>query len=372
MIKIILLDVDSVLVHPGGYLAALDATVNYLTDPAFHIHEDMLFDMERRGISSEWDMSPLLIASYWNEILSRQPIPNLPSDVFSAALEIRRQRKVDIPRYLPIPGFSVIPGQYPAETAFQLGHFASIPYNLRKNLLLETRNVRLSQTMRIFQHFALGSQKFTETYDLPAELQTESFLLLYDRSNINGQIRAKLCQPDHYLVAFTSRPSQPPEMVAGSLIGFAPEAELALELVSLPDIPLIAFGSLEFIASQYGLDPATLVKPSPFHALAALLAAWTKEEWIALQAAHYWRETGELNGSFLQLPKKFDLIVMEDTMGGIRSVRAAGEVLRQAGLDVNVRAIGLTDGSIAKASAFEREGVQYFQDWESLVRTIDF
>jgi len=74
----------------------------------------------------------------------------------------------------------------------------------------------------------------------------------------------------------------------------------------------------------------------------------------------------------MQLPETLDLIVVEDTMGGIRSVRAAGEVLIQAGLDVNVRAIGLTDGSAVKASTFKNVGVQYFQNWGSLIKAIDF
>lgn len=370
MTKIILLDVDGVLVHPGGYRAALRATVNYFIEPQLDIQEKTLTNLEKLGISSEWDMSPLLLASYWTDILSRQPIQNLPSDVSSAAIEINRQRKVDAPAHLSILEFSLVAGQYPAETAFHAGCFASIPYDLRKNLLTETRNVHKSHTTRIFQHFTLGSKQFAETYNLPAEFETKSFLLTRDRPNINDEIRAKLRQSNHHLAAFTARPSGPPHEVAGSTPGFAPEAELALELVGLPDIPLIAFGKLEYLASQYGLEPATLVKPSPVQALAAALAAWTGEEWPALQAANHWRETGILNEMFNQLPKTFELIVVEDTMGGIHSVRSAGEILKKAGLDVNVRAIGLTSGNSAKTSAFEHAGVQYFQDWESLIKGI--
>ena len=63
---------------------------------------------------------------------------------------------------------------------------------LRKNLLTETRNVHKSQTMRTFQHFTLGSQNFEETYNLPAEFETESLLLKYDHSNVDDSIRAAL------------------------------------------------------------------------------------------------------------------------------------------------------------------------------------
>ncbi len=370
MTKIILLDIDGVLLHPGGYRAALRATVNHFTDSHFDIREETLTELEKFGISSEWDMSPLLLASYWNDILSRQPMQNLPPDVSSAAIEINHQLKVEAPTRLIVPEFALVAGQYPAETAFHAGYFSSIPMGLRKNLLTKTRNVHASYTMRIFQHFTLGSKQFTETYNLPAEFEIESFLLMHDTSNINDEIRAKLRQSNHHLVAFTARPSGPPSEIGESTVGYAPEAELALELVGLSNTPLIAFGKLEYLASQYGLEPATLVKPSPVQALAAVLAAWTGEEWPALQAANHWHETGILNEMFNQLPKTFELIVVEDTMGGIHSARSAGEIFKKAGLEVNVRAIGLTSGNSAKASTFGHAGVQYFQDWESLIKGI--
>ena len=55
MIKIILLDVDGVLVYPGGYRAALRATVNHFIDPSLEIDEETLTELERRGIASEWN-----------------------------------------------------------------------------------------------------------------------------------------------------------------------------------------------------------------------------------------------------------------------------------------------------------------------------
>ncbi len=63
MTKIILLDIDGVLVHPGGYRAALRATVQRFIGDV-EIREDLLTDFEKRGISSEWDMSPLIVAAY--------------------------------------------------------------------------------------------------------------------------------------------------------------------------------------------------------------------------------------------------------------------------------------------------------------------
>ncbi len=367
MTRILLLDIDGVLVQPGGYRAALRATVHRFIDPAFEIQEDGLADMEKRDITSEWDMSPLLIASYWDFILARQPMPDLPPEVAPAAREIQARRGVDAPQQLSIPAFELVAGQYPAESAFRAGCFPAIPYELRKNLLTGTRNVHKSHTMRTFQHFTLGSQHFEETYHLQAEFETESLLSKYDHANVDDAVRAALQQEGNHIAAFTARPSRPPREAAASALGYAPEAELALELVGLKEIPLIAFGKLEYMAAQRQLDPATLLKPSPFQALTATLAAWTGEELSALQAAYDWRSAGALNGRFSELPASFELIVVEDTLGGIRSVQAAGEILGAAGFDVTVRALGLTSGSMAKAAAFEQAGVPHYADWQTLV-----
>jgi hypothetical protein len=371
MIKIILLDVDGVLVYPGGYRAALRATVNHFIDPHFEIDEETLTELERRGISSEWDMAPLLLASYWTDILSRQPLQNLPSDVRSAADEINRQRKVDAPTRWFAPEFPLVAGQYPAEAAFRAGCFSSIPYDLRRNLLTDTRNVHKSHTMRVFQHYTLGSEKFTETYDLPGEFETESFLLTRDRPIIDREIRARLLHPNHRLAAFTSRPCAPPREVHASHIGYALEAELALELVGLPDIPLIGYGRLDYLAKQRGLDTETLLKPSPVQALAAALAAFSGEEWSAVQAAADWQATGRLDGVFSSLPGSFELIVVEDTMGGIRSTLKAGEILEQAGLKITIQTLGLAFGGASKASAFEQAGIPFFDDWEALMDRVE-
>jgi hypothetical protein len=365
--KIILLDVDGVLVHPGGYRAALRATVRHFLGEHVEVHEDLLTDMEKRGISSEWDMAPLIIAAAWTEQLIGQPMHDLPFDVSAAARELKYRSSVT--GQFSIPEFKLVDGQYPAESAFHAGYFDSIPLELRRSLLTTTRSVQASHTMRIFQHYTLGSVNFEKTYQLPAEIETESFLLTHDRSLIDDGIRARLLQ--HHLAAFTARPSGPPREVAESVVGYAPEAELALKLVQLENIPLLAFGKLEYIASHHHLDPATLIKPSPFQALAATLAAWTGDEWSALQAAYEWHESLSLNALFKELPQEFELIVVEDTMGGIRSVRSAGEILQQAGFDVHVHPVGLTSGNAAKAAAFEHAGVQHFENWDSLIQGFD-
>jgi len=370
MTKIILLDVDGVLVHPGGYRAALRATVNHFVGHSIEIDEAILFDLERRGISSEWDMVPLLLASYWDSILTQKPMHDLPDDVSAAAQEMQHRAPLNGPQTFFMPEFNLIAGQYPAESAFHAGCFSSIPYELQKNLLTETRNVFASHTMRIFQNYSLGTENFESTYQMQADLNTESFLLAYDKSNIDENIRTKLRQPDMFPVAFTARPSAPPRGVSDSSLGYAPEAELGLALAELEDMPIMAFGKLEYIARCRGLDPVKLIKPSPVHALAAVIAAVTGDEWLAVQSAVDWYQTGQLKGIFTQLPVSFELIVIEDTLGGIRSTQSAGEILKRAGIEVEIHLFGLTSGNPQKMDAFKNAGVPHFENWESLAERI--
>lgn len=371
MIKVLLLDIDGVLVRPGGYRAALHATLNHFVQlmglPHFEFPEEKLAGFENRGITSEWDMVPLLLAVLWDEILSRRPLAGLPADVSSAAIEIGKALDGYLPGELHIPEFELVTGQYPVETALQTGRFPSIPLALRTSLMHRSRDVRASQTMRIFQHYTLGSQAFHETYGIPAEIESESLLHKYDQALLSAETRERLLQSGARLAAFTARPSAPPREIEDPPSGYPPEAEIALELVGLSHIPLISFGRLQYLGERRGYDPEVLLKPSPVQALAGISAALTGDEWSALQAACDWHETGQISVHLARLPRSLDVSIVEDTLSGIRSVRTAGEILNRVGVDARVHAYGLTSGSAAKSAAFEQAGILYFEDWDSLI-----
>jgi len=374
MTTVLLLDIDGVLVKPGGYRAALHATLNYFVNlmrlPHFEFPEEKLAGFERRGITSEWDMVPLLLAVLWEDILSRQRMNDLPAEVAAAAIEIGKRLDGYVPGELLIPEFDLVTGQYPVETALQSGYFPSIPLTLRQSLMHGSRDVRISHTMRIFQHYTLGSREFNRTYDLPAEIECESLLHKYDTPNIDATIRERLRQSDLLLTAFTARPSAPPREIDTPPLDYAPEAEIALDLVGLSDIPLISFGKLQYLGGQRGYDPEILLKPSPVQALAAIAAAVTGNEWASLQAACDWYENDQLRDTLANLPPSLEVVIVEDTLGGIRSARAAGEILQKTGRNVKIHAYGLTSGSVAKSSAFEQAGVPYFNTWETLIDKI--
>ena len=374
MIKVVLLDVDGVLVTPGGYRAALHAVLNYFASlmgaPHFDFHEEKIAELERRGIISEWDMAPLLLGATWNDILAETGNEILSSDPKSAAAEIGRRMNGYVSGDLHIPEFEILPDSYPAESALAHGCFPNLPNELRHNLLHDSRNVNFSHTTRLFQHFSLGSKVFSETYNLPVEVETESLLHSHDRSNLTKDVLARLLCDDIHLASITARPSAPPRDVETFQIGYAPEAETALELVGLSHIPMIGLGRLEYYEKQFGTPAASLLKPSPVQALAAIAAAFTGEEWSSVLAAAEWQRTGQLNSVFSTLPRSFELYVVEDTLGGIRSTLGAGDILQKAGFDVTVHALGLTSGSAAKANAFDKAGIQRFRTWDELITVL--
>ncbi len=177
----------------------------------------------------------------------------------------------------------------------------------------------------------------------------------------------KLRQSAAHLVAFTARP--PRRRGKSKLLpaDMRRKRRSRWSWSAFPTFPLISFGRLQYLGEQRGYDPEIFLKPSPVQALAGIAAALTGDEWSALQAACDWYETGQLTGPLAQLPHSFELGIVEDTLSGIRSVVAAGEILQGAGLDVTVRTYGLTSGSAAKSAAFEQAGVPYYSDWDALM-----
>ncbi len=249
MIKIILLDVDGVLVYPGGYRAALRATVNHFIDPHFEIDEETLTELERRVSPANgiWPRScspligPISCRANACRIFPRMFYPPQTRSTVSA-------KWMDRPAGSPRSSRLVV-GQYPAEAAFRAGCFSSIPYDLRRNLLTDTRNVRKSHTMRCSSITLWEAKNYRDSMIC---LRSSKPSVLWSRT-IDPSSTMNFA-PDFFIRIIVWRRSHPfhvrPRVSSGSHFGYAPEAELALELVGLSDIPLIGYGRLEYLAKQ--------------------------------------------------------------------------------------------------------------------------
>lgn len=339
--NIYLFDMDAVLLHPGGYRAALVATVNYfstamgLGEMAPSLEEIEAF--EAMGITSEWDsasicIAALLAASGWQ----------FRGGFWDAAAILRGNENQNFarPNYRALGARACAewrPGEYAAEAAYRVLLDGRPPDGLERrlaDLLLHTRDINRSPVLPVFQQFTLGAD-FEPTYGLPQTIETESLLLKFDRPALNRPI------PDHSAI-YTARPSNPPRDVpALQGLGYAPEAELGAKLVGLSHLPLIGYGSLRWLAETVGGGVHHYVKPSPVHGLAAIGAAAGAPESGALIAAE-----ALLRGEWLSPLKELRgwrgrVTVFEDSASSIRGVR---EAVKRLGENWKCRGIGISSG----------------------------
>lgn len=342
-----LFDMDSVLLHPGGYRAALIATVNYFSTAMglgemAPTHEE-IEAFEAVGITSEWDSAPMCLAA----LLVASGV-RLDGGFLDAVERLRARGPSDLPR----PDYRALaertrsharPGELPAEAAYRAlldGRSTDGIERPLRELLLHTRDIRRSPVLPVFQQFTLG-EAFEAAYGMPPSFKAESLLLRWDRPALSRAVPAGS-------VVFTARPSYPPrDLDLPRGMGYAPEAELGAQLVGLSDLPLIGYGSLQWLAEAVGGKPEAYVKPSPVHPLAAIGAAAGAPESQALLAAEArWR--GEWRPPLSELRAQGGRVtVFEDSALSIRGVR---EAVRMLGDGWECLGIGISAGGPKRAA----------------------
>ncbi|MBI3362755.1 MAG: hypothetical protein HY023_16770 [Chloroflexi bacterium] len=340
-LEIYLLDMDAVLLHPGGYRAALIATVNHfstamgLGEQAPAVEEIEAF--EAAGITSEWDSASICIAALL--AASAHEYSGGFSDAASA-LRGDGRRHGPRPDYRALAGrvaAELRRGEYPAEAAYRLLLNDRSSDGLRRplaELLLYTRDIHRSPVLPVFQQFTLG-EAYEATYGLPRTIETESLLLEHDRPALSHPVPPRSA-------IYTARPSNPPRDVPPrSGMGYAPEAELGAGLVGLSHLPLIGYGSLKWLAETVGGDTHQYVKPSPVHALAAIGAATGALESEALVAAEALTRGDWLSPLKDLRDGRGRVTVFEDSASSIRGVREAVSLL---GEGWQCRGIGISAG----------------------------
>jgi hypothetical protein len=394
---ILLFDIDDVLVKPLGYRTALRATVTYVAE-RMGFREialpwaDLIAWFEIRRITSEWDMIPLTLAILLDDLVARQPDLELPANLPQALVFLHSQgnrsfpENLDYRKPIDIIAAEIQPGQFPSETALRLSQPAAdgdaglderrppfphlYGHPLLVDLLAETRSVERSLTTRLFQHYCLGSDTFAQTYARAPELETTSYLIQHDRPNLSPEMRQVLLErcTDHAIkaAAYTMRPSLPPREIAGPHPGYSPEAEMALKLVGLPELPLIAFGRVRWLAEQTGVHEEAYLKPSPVQATAALLAALSGDERASLEST---LDAQRMHAFLSGFDQPLHVHVFEDSAGGIEAVRRAAQAISDAGVQTSVYAWGIA-AHPQKAAALEHTAAQVFPDINDALRIV--
>lgn len=368
---LVLLDVDGVLVHPVGYKDALRATIDIIAAQMGlaipPITDDEIAVFEACGITNEWDSGAMCASALLLSALAMRPDLHRATltDTFAAI----RAAGLTLPR----PDFTIearalaashADGHHPAQAHLARlatrTDAATLP--LLQALLGNVYDVLRAPITHLFQTHTLGSARFLETYGAQAPVETESFLTTRDRALLAPDSRDRLIawaqQPAHGATVFTARPSLRPADLASdtapgnSITGFAPEAELAMELLELNGhIPLIGQGRVGWLAWQNGREAADYVKPSPVQALAAIGAAASGHEMESLVAAAALVERDTLTGPLAELrDQAVRVIVFEDSTGGIRATRGAVEHLQRAGVNASFAAVGISPNADKRAA----------------------
>jgi beta-phosphoglucomutase-like phosphatase (HAD superfamily) len=356
---LLLFDVDGVLIHPVGYKMAMRALVDHFAarmgQSSMGPDDDEIAFFEACGFTNEWDSGAVCVSAILLAALDQQP--DLRRGTLSNTFDAIRAARISVAR----PDFAGIIADIYQQHAE--GHLPAARYlemlaarlndgalALARDLLGNVYDVIGTPTTRAFQTLTLGSARFAAVYGHPAPFENESLLtrhdvpLLDDTDRLLGWLR----DAGHGAAIFTARPSLAPadltQAPAAVLTGYAPEAEIAAELLGLAGkVPLIGQGRVTWLADRYGRGAADYIKPSPVQGLAAIGAAASGSEADALNAAAALYEHGELTGPLAALREDTtQVVVFEDSVGGIRATQHAVERLDQAGLDAHLMAVGVS------------------------------
>ncbi|MCD4674185.1 MAG: hypothetical protein K8R77_16095 [Anaerolineaceae bacterium] len=392
---ICLFDVDGVLVKPGGYRAAVKATMEYFLS-RIGVKHDIFSDeipvlFEALGVTSEWDMLPISLALVLEAVCSAAPPERaLQSllDVMDWAkgkrIDIQVDLKKEIGKLSPCFLGAEIPSEAVLRSVLSGNGERPLPHlsiSLVEELFENTRSVEGSWITRVFQNYVLGSADFQEVYRIERLFESESFLKVHDQLLLDPFLYRRLCKEKQggnlCFAAYTARPSLPPKEIETEMLGYSPEAEQGLLLVDPELMPLIGYGRLAYLAQQMHVKTDTLLKPAPLQALAALAAAVTEMEYPSLiWALDVFARFSEGKVSSLaakdedgiahQLQRKFSLHVFEDSSIGITAGRRAADLLNRDGFEVDFHAWGIaTEGE--KQQALLNAGAKVFPDVDSAV-----
>jgi hypothetical protein len=382
---VFLFDVDGVLVVPAGYRKACQAAINFFTRKIGIedqiIGEDIFALFESQNIISEWDMVPLILAAILDDLLGRCPGLRLPG-TFSGAFEDLRADQLPAPRvdYKTLTatlgaGFRL--GQTFADQALLLNRTGSprqpFPHlqgqTLLDVILAQSRQLVENPVTRIFQQFVLGCETFQQAYGLPAEVETFSYLKQYDQPALNESCRAKLLGNWRAgrldLAAYTIRPSSLNPAAAELSLAYSPEAELALQINGLEDVPIMGYGQVYRAAQLAGIKTDSILKPAAVQALGAIGAAVFRDGLEAMQAAITWTTSGD--ASYFERLPALDLHIFEDSAGSIQGVKSASQLLTQLGIPVTLHAWGIASNP-EKIAALQSAGAEIFSDINSAVQ----
>jgi len=351
--QIILFDMDGVLLEPHGYHTALQTSVKRIGQalgvPKAKITDNQIARFEALNITNEWDS--VAICAAITLVHGWQYDPHLRLDCFQPCLSVISDQAPDFDDFLEqLPDGGDIPGE--TAYAFLLDHHPWLADNQRSHLwtiLSQCRDIYQSLTLPAHQENVLGSKNFHDHYRLPPRFDTHSYLSKYDRPIMTDQqyilLREWLKDPKHKAGIMTNRPNRSPDGYLSS-----PEAELGMALIGLVDLPYVGSGVLAWFAvHNCQLPEHVLLKPNPVHALTLLQCCLGQPLTTSLErAVSLWQ--GQPDGRNWQPFDGTRIIVFEDSIKGLQSVKAACSLLAKFNVFVDCKFVGVGNNPIKLAA----------------------
>ncbi len=381
MCRLLLFDMDHVLVAPEGYHQALVETValvsRALGGPPLVLGREEVERFEACGVTSEWDSAAICGSLLLARALAREPAAALrldgplpPGDPGEdgAALQALRALLEELSR----EGASAAPRERAGELLLdQHRELDAVQREAVLALIRGARDAHASPTHRLFQELVLGSEAYAASYGLPPRLAVATgALLAHDRPGLLAEeqrrLRAWLERPGHGAASLTNRPSLDPDG-AGS-----PEAEYGARVAGLETLPIVGLGALRWLAARRGAAADAFLKPSPVHAIAALLVAAGAPLAEALELAPGLAADGEgpADGhAQLRRLEGAEVWIFEDGLAGLESARGAASCLARRGLRLELHLCGVTPSAV-KAAPLAAAGASVAPELAAALRAL--
>jgi hypothetical protein len=363
----LLFDIDGVLINPSGYRKAVYDTTSYFLNKLgfskISINEEIITTFESIGITSEWDIIPLYLLIVTELSLIENKTDTALENyqdcyIFFRNYEFKPDQKEIISYVLTLEdfiqeGFSVcdsLVNQNFENKSLQVFKNVRIRISwITKEWLIESRNIFKSEILQYFQNLTLGGELFQEITGLELILESDPYLVKYDYPMLHDEVRNEIlrlgAEKSIFSSIITARPSSFPNRAKSekSQLNF-PEAELALKCIKLEQIPCVGFGALEYLGKEKNGCGDQFVKPSPVHAMTAILFSSGVEIIDALRLSYdyFYNDQHEEIVNYLSwFTAPINVCIFEDSTIGIQSLETVATNLINDGLMINMLVYGI-------------------------------
>lgn len=383
--KLLLFDVDGVLVQHRAYHLGVQRAVTYLSERmAIGSHTPTQADIEAfeaATVTIEWETVAIATARLLVDRLRAAPLPEALPEGFWSLTDALSRHPVTIPR----PDFQAVaracaetlPGQRPSLAMLErfleetrADAFGQALAPALRELLGHCYDIAVGPSIQLVQAYAVGAAAYRACYGLEPIVEAVSLLETADRPNLLPETREALlaARRDGRLgfSLYTARPSLPPREAPDRPLGFTPEAEAALTLNNLEGVPVMAVGRLQYVAARHGLSAEDMVKPSRVHAIAALGAACTGLELTSVEAAIRVDAGGPVTEPLTAIAGA-EVHVFEDSASSLRAVTDSVALLNSHGLGLTLMRHGIAPDGSAKAAALDTIADRVWADLNAAV-----